>query len=177
VIAPGDPDVADKLQEILKLNPVSRRLDVADTGSDATKALGCAYVANTDWQPTDYLESLRAKPLRDLPDPDETDPAPPLLYRLARLSLEKNVVLPIIVNTVAVGTLSLRTMRAPGADPVADARRNLLSSVSAVSIAGGAVISGTGTDVTAAVQRMQATQMATRARKRKRRVRVTTAPS
>jgi hypothetical protein len=156
VIAPGDPDVADKLQEILKLNPVSRRLDVADTGSDATKALGCAYVANTDWQPTDYLESLRAKPLRDLPDPDETDPAPPLLYRLARLSLEKNVVLPIIVNTVAVGTLSLRTMRAPGADPVADARRNLLSSVSAVSIAGGAVISGTGTDVTAAVQRMAA---------------------
>lgn len=156
VIAPGDPDVADKLQEILKLNPVSRRLDVADTGSDATKALGCAYVANTDWQPTDYLKSLRAKPLRDLPDPDETDPSPPLLYRLARLSLEKNVVLPIIVNTVAVGTFSLRTMRAPGADPVADARRNLLSSVSAVSIAGGAVISGTGTDVTAAVQRMAA---------------------
>lgn len=156
VIAPGDPDVAEKLEDILKVNAVSRRLDVADTGSDATKALRCAYVANPDWQPADYLASLRQKPLRDLPDPDESDPAPPLLYRLARLSLEKNVVLPVVVNTLTTGTLSLRTMRAPGADPVADARRNLLASVSALSIAGGAGIAGTGADVAAAVRRMAA---------------------
>ena len=156
VIAPGDPDVANKLGEILKLNAVSRRLDVADTGSDATKALRCPYVAGAGWQPGDYLRALREKPLRDLADPDESDPAAPLLYRLARLSLEKNVVLPVILNTVAVGALSLRTMSPPGTNPAADARRNLLAAASVISIAGGAIITGTATDVTAALQRMAA---------------------
>ena len=156
VVAPGDPDVASKLAEILKLNPVSRRLDVADTGSDATKALRCPYVAGANWQPGDYLRSLREKPVRGLANPDESDQAAPLLYRLARLSLEKNVVLPAILNTVAIGALSLRTMAPPGANPAADARRELLASASLVSIAGGALITGTGADVAAALRRMAA---------------------
>jgi hypothetical protein len=156
VIAPGDPDVASKLEEILKLNSVSRRLDVADTGSAGTKALRCPYVAGTGWQPGDYLQTLREKRLLSLPNPDESDVAAPLLYRLARLSLEKNIFLPVITNTVAVGAVSLRTMSAPGANPTEDARRDLLAAVSAVSIAGGAIIAGTGADVTAAVRRMAA---------------------
>ena len=43
VIEPGDPDAADKLEAILKLNPVSRRLEVAEALSDDARALGCAY--------------------------------------------------------------------------------------------------------------------------------------
>ncbi|HEX2339452.1 MAG TPA: hypothetical protein VHI98_03145 [Vicinamibacterales bacterium] len=157
VIAPGDPDVANKLAEILKLNPVSRRLDIADTGSPATRALGCPYVASADWQPSDYLKALREKPLRQLADPDESDAAAPLLYRLARLSLEKNIVLPVLSNTIATtGLLTLRTMNAPGADPAVDARRNVISAVSAISLAGGAVITGTRTDVAENVRRMAA---------------------
>jgi hypothetical protein len=156
VIAPGDPDVAAKLGEILKLNSVSRRVDVADTGTDSTKALRCAYVTGADWNPSDYLQSLRTKPLRQLPDPDESDPAPPLLYRLARLSLQKNVVLPVVMNGTTSAQLSLRTMRAPGADPIQDARRNLVLATSAISVANGAVLTGIGTDVAAAIRRMSA---------------------
>lgn len=156
VIAPGDPDAAAKLAEILKLYPVSRRLDVADTGSDATKALGCSYVASADWQPSAYLDSLRNTPLRHLPDPDEGDPAPPLLYRLVRLSLEKNVVLPVVSNTLAISGLTLRTMGPPGVDPVADARRNVVVVASVISLAAGAAISGAAIDVAAAVRRMAA---------------------
>jgi hypothetical protein len=157
VIAPGDPDVANKLAEILKLNPVSRRLDVADTGAALTRTLGCAYVASAGWQPVDYLNALREKPLRQLADPDDSDAAAPLLYRLARLSLEKNIVLPVLSNTIAItGLLTLRTMNAPGADPAVDSRRNVISAVSAISLAGGAVITGTRADVAENVRRMAA---------------------
>jgi hypothetical protein len=159
VIAPGDPDIADKLEQILKLNPVSRRLDVADVGSEAMRALGCAYVANSTWQPATYLKSLRETPLRQLADPDETDPAPPLLYRLARLALEKNVVLPVIGDFATTGTRTLRTMIAPGADPVTDQRRNLISSGSITSLAAGAVVSGVRTEGVAAIRR-KATRLA-----------------
>jgi hypothetical protein len=156
VIAPGDLDAADKLEQILKLNPVSRRLDVADTGSDATRAPRCPYVASAAWQPADYLSSLRETPLRQLPDPDESDPAPPLLYRLARLALEKNIVLPVVGDFVTANGLTLRTMRAPGADAVADQRRNLIAATSITLLAGGATVTGVRPEVVAAIRRMAA---------------------
>jgi hypothetical protein len=156
VIAPGDPDVADKLEQILKLNPVSRRLDVADTGSDVTRALRCSYVASAAWQPANYLKLLHETPLRQLPDPDESDPAPPLLYRLARLALEKNIVLPVVGDFVTASGLTLRTMQAPGADPVADQRRNLIAATSITLLAAGGAVTGVRPDVVAAIQRMAA---------------------
>jgi hypothetical protein len=156
VVGPGDPDAASKLEAIFKLNAVSRRLDVADTGSSATRALGCAYVANADWQPSEYLKSLRVGLLRLLPDPDESDPGPPLLYRLARLALAKNIVAPVLVNTLTPAEVTLRAMPALGASPAVDRRWDLIAGANIASLATGGAITGIVPDVDAAIRRMAA---------------------
>src|SRR4029450_13038368 len=55
VIQPGDPDAADKLDAILKLNPVSRRLEISEALSDDARALGCAYVTSEEHPAATYL--------------------------------------------------------------------------------------------------------------------------
>ncbi len=97
-LEPGDPQAAAKLEAILKNNPVSRRLDVADGGLSASTGIGCPYVAGSEaqHQPQTYLQELLTKPLGQLPDPDEDDHKTPLLYRLARMTLTRNLVFPIL---------------------------------------------------------------------------------
>lgn len=101
VLAPDDAGAAGKLEAILKSNPVSRRVDVADIGAAGTAPIGCPYVAGTTppTKPEAYLRDLITKPLAQLPDPTDADTATPLLYRLARLTLTRNVAGPIIQDT------------------------------------------------------------------------------
>jgi hypothetical protein len=93
VMAPEDPAASDKLSELLKINAVSRRIDAGAVGLSSGAPIGCAYVSGGGKLPAQYLVDLKTKPIRHLADPDESDPAWPLLYRLARLSLIKNVIL------------------------------------------------------------------------------------
>ena len=91
VITPGDVDAGAKLEETLKLSPVSRRIDVADRGSGDTAPVGCPYVDHPDHRPVSYLRRLRTMPLSRLPDPTGGDRKTPLLYRLARLSAARRL--------------------------------------------------------------------------------------
>jgi hypothetical protein len=97
VLKPDDPAASDTLSRILRLNPVSKRVDVADHDAPdtAAKAIGCPYVqANRPQQgqaAASYLEALARNPIASLPDPTEEDRGWPLLYRLARLSLSRNL--------------------------------------------------------------------------------------
>lgn len=92
-LEPGDPDAAEKLGEILKIYPGGRRLDVADLGADTPRPLGCAYVDGPEPAMTAaaYLADLADRPLADLPDPTAAERGWPLLYRLARRSLVRNL--------------------------------------------------------------------------------------
>jgi hypothetical protein len=83
VITPGDVDAGAKLEQALKLSPVSCRIDVANRGSDDTAPVGCPYVDHPEHRPTNYLRRLRTMPLSRLPDPTSGDRETPLLYRLA----------------------------------------------------------------------------------------------
>jgi hypothetical protein len=103
VLEPEDPDGAAKLEAILKQNPVSRRLSVSTVGQSGFKALGCAYVTNKTHPVSVYLRDLARKPIASLPDPDASDTTFPLLYRLARLSLSKSVVLTTVMAEPTVG--------------------------------------------------------------------------
>ena len=71
VIEPGDPEAVDKLEALLKLNPVSRRLEVlAVMVEDYTvRALGCAYVTSEAHPVATYLGDLARQRIGDLPDP------------------------------------------------------------------------------------------------------------
>lgn len=97
VLKPDDPAASDKLEQILKQNPVSKRIEVYDddVANEEAKAVGCPYVqalrppAGQD--AASYLEGLARKPINLLPDPNEDDTNWPLLYRLARLSLSRNL--------------------------------------------------------------------------------------
>jgi hypothetical protein len=107
VIEPGDPDAADKLEAILKLNPVSRRLEVGTVLQHGAKALGCAYVTSDAHPAAAYLADLARQPLGDLPDPAADDTTFPLLYRLARLSLAKTTILTAVNADLAPGGVKL----------------------------------------------------------------------
>jgi hypothetical protein len=98
VLQPQDPQAAGKIEALLKTNRISRRIDVADAGSSTTAPIGCPYVADSRPQdsPAAYLASLRTSRLSDLPDPTDSDTSTPLLYRLARLTLTRNVTQPVI---------------------------------------------------------------------------------
>jgi len=92
-IEPGDPDSAEKLGEILKANKGGRRIDVAPEGADETKPLGCPYIDGPQdkMKAAQYLNDLRVMKISSLKDPDEDARSWPLLYRLARRSLHRNV--------------------------------------------------------------------------------------
>jgi hypothetical protein len=109
VLRPGDPDAATKLETILKLNPVSRRVEVATAGRDDFRALGCAYVTSPAHPVAVYLGDLAQKPIIALPDPTESDTDYPLLYRLARLTFAKTIFAGVAEDPGLAGvTLSLR---------------------------------------------------------------------
>jgi hypothetical protein len=94
-IEPDETRLAQKLETILGQLATSRRLLVADLGQRDTAPLGCPYVAGPGFAPTDYLASLRTEPLFTLVDPIEADARPPLLYRLARISIVKGTTLAV----------------------------------------------------------------------------------
>lgn len=93
VIEPGAPDNSDRLNRILRLNPVGKRVDVVDAGDEDAKPkrLRCPLVEGPEHAPGEYVGQLQATPLADLPDPDRSDQSTPLLYRLLRLALERTV--------------------------------------------------------------------------------------
>lgn len=107
VIKPNDEDTADKFLEILKMQRVSSRIDVADVGDDKVTPIGCPYIygIETKHRPEQYLKDLSKVSLDHLPDPDETDELTPLLYRLARQSLSRNTSLWLLKKTRRHGLL------------------------------------------------------------------------
>lgn len=109
VVEPGDREASEKLEAVLKLNPVSRRLEVRTVLSNDAKPLGCAYVTNQEHPVATYLADLSRMRIVDLPDPTHEDASWPLLYRLARLSLSKSTILTgVRADLVSAATLSLR---------------------------------------------------------------------
>jgi hypothetical protein len=139
VIQPGDPEAADKLEAILKLNPVSRRLEVAEVLSDDAKALGCAYVTSEAHPAATYFSDLARLPIKDLPDPIFDDTTFPLLYRLARLSLSKATIVTAVTADLATtsGALSLRMHLTEPERRHVDLRTRTISSASLASLAAG----------------------------------------
>lgn len=139
VIQPGDPDAADKLDAILKLNPVSRRLEVSAVFVEdySIRALGCAYVTSETHPAATYLGDLARLPINDLPDPIFDDPSFPLLYRLARLSLTKATIVTAVTADLAssAGALSLRVHLTEPEERHVDLRARTISSVSLASLA------------------------------------------
>ncbi len=93
VLQPGDPDAERKLEVILKLNPVSRRLEVNTVGFPDARGIGCPYVMSAAHPVLEYLAALASQPLGQLVDPTDSDTEWPLLYRLARLSLMKQTLI------------------------------------------------------------------------------------
>jgi hypothetical protein len=151
VIEPGDPDAVDKLEAVLKLNPVSRRLEVlAVMVEDYTvRALGCAYVTSEAHPVATYLGDLARRPIGDLPDPTFEDGSFPLLYRLARLSLGKATLLTAVTaDFTTQATLNTRVhLTEPEARQV-DLRARTIASASLASLAarGPVGISATAAD-------------------------------
>jgi hypothetical protein len=138
VIEPGDPAASDKVAQILKTNRTSVRVNIAVEGSEKTSSLGCPYVAGAtpSRRPATYLKNLRTKPLKVLPDPTEKDASWPLLYRLARLTLTRNTLLPVLQPHLE-GKASLRALERlrTGGLPVVASEIALASGLSATSFA------------------------------------------
>ena len=138
VIQPGDSDAAEKLEAILKLNPVSRRLEVLAVMVEdySVRALGCAYVTSEAHPAATYLSELARQPIGDLPDPIFDDTTFPLLYRLARLSLSKATILTAVTADLTAGaTLSLRVHLTEPEERHVDLRARTISSASLASLA------------------------------------------
>ncbi|MHA6323759.1 hypothetical protein [Roseivivax sp. CAU 1753] len=91
---PEDPDAAEKLDVILQSYATGRRIEVYDGDEDDTPlVLGCPYVAGPAAadHPSAYLGRCIDVPIQDLADPDATDTTSPLLYRLIRRSMTRNL--------------------------------------------------------------------------------------
>lgn len=84
-IGPSDPATATKLTELLQRRAVSTKITVAAAGSSDTRVLGCPYVSSAVHKPVDYLADLSAGGTF-MPEPDASNAAWPLLYRLARMA-------------------------------------------------------------------------------------------
>ena len=109
VLQPADPDAETKLEAILKLNPVSRRVEVGTVGTQDVQALGCPYVTSTAHPAAQYLGALARDPISSLPDPTAAAPDFPLLYRLARLSLLKTTLSAVATQTPVLSKTILNT--------------------------------------------------------------------
>jgi hypothetical protein len=91
VIEPGAADNPGRLERILRLNAVGKRIDVMDVTAQEPKRrrLRCPLVEGPEHSPRDYIGQIQTTSLAELPDPDQRDRATPVLYRLLRLSLER----------------------------------------------------------------------------------------
>lgn len=88
VLKPGSTDVENLLDEILALNPVSKRLDIynQENTQSSKQMMRCPYVEHEQHDPESYLKAIASKPFAELAVPDANDSTWPLLYRLAHLS-------------------------------------------------------------------------------------------
>ena len=107
-IEPNEPRLAEKLETVLRQLATSRRLLVADLGQHDTAPLACRYVDGPGFAPEDYLAALRTEPLSTMVDPTEADTRPPLLYRLARISIVKGTTLSVEEFLAGRSKLTLR---------------------------------------------------------------------
>jgi len=159
IIKPGDPAAASKLEAILKTHRVSSRIEVGDHGSSKTASIGCPYVigSRSVEKPWNYLEALRTTGLQSLPDPTDDDKRTPLLYRLARLTMTRNIVGPIIDDIL--GTRVSSTLdRFLGADNRTLETFGLLNSNlfadSSSTLAAGSTLRGVNANVRRLLQRL-----------------------
>ncbi len=88
IVRPDDPLAHEKLEEALRLQPVSWSAAVRNLPASKALVLRCPAVRGPNHEPAEYLRRLADLPLSELPRPDEQDLATPLLYRLVRLSRE-----------------------------------------------------------------------------------------
>lgn len=92
VLDPDAPaETPARFEHLLQNARTSRRIELLQDGK--AQVIGCPYVfgRTAETQPAAYLASLRAKSPSQLPDPGEDDRTWPLLYRLARLTMTRNV--------------------------------------------------------------------------------------
>jgi hypothetical protein len=93
ILDPDSPETtAQQFEHLLQNARTAQRLELLRDDGEL-RAIGCPYVlgASIDKQPVAYLASLRRTALSQLPDPDHDDRTWPLLYRLARLTMTRNV--------------------------------------------------------------------------------------
>ena len=96
VINPDEPErTPERFEAILQNARVSRRLELYKGSNETPKALGCPYVKGREQKtwPSSYIKALRTTAMSSLPDPTSGDHSWPLLYRLARLAMTRNVTL------------------------------------------------------------------------------------
>ena len=134
LIEPGDPQAADKLDAILKLNPVSRRIEVSTVGQSDARALGCAYVTSAAHPVADYLSELQRRSIGALADPVASDTGWPLLYRLARLSLTKSTVFLAIKADPAFSNLKLNLRAQTTTGVEQEALNNVFTKIAPLSL-------------------------------------------
>lgn len=119
-ITPDAPEATPQAFEaILQSARASRRIELVDDATQEAKALGCAYVngAKPENRPAAYLAALRTKRSADLPDPDATDRSWPLLYRLARVTMTRNISYVMTAHNDVGGPRRLEAFEAlPAAD-------------------------------------------------------------
>ena len=93
VLNPDTPETtSEQFEKMLQNARTGQRVELINDDGEA-RAIACPYVrgASTDKQPVAYLGALRTTALTQLPDPDEKDRSWPLLYRLARIAMTRNV--------------------------------------------------------------------------------------
>ena len=88
IVRPDDPQAHEKLDEALRLHPVSLRAVVRNLPGSKAFVLRCPLVRGAGFDPGTYLRQLADLPLLQLPNPDDRDLQTPLLYRLVRFSRE-----------------------------------------------------------------------------------------
>lgn len=138
VMTPEDADPAATLDEVLKINRVSKRLDVADGTATNVRSIGCPYIAGTKphLMPSAYLRALRLTAIKSLTDPTEKDRSWPLLYRLGRQTLTRNTAFQVLKPTIAQRG-DLKTSAIVKMTPLLDAKTaKSLAAVSALSASG-----------------------------------------
>ena len=125
VLKPDDDAASGKLESILMSTRAGVRIDVTEAKHDTSKPIGCPYVEDKNPKPQhraeQYLRNLRTQSIKALEDPDANNSHWPLLYRLARVSLERNT-----FNLVAKNILAIPE-RAPIVGRLTDNESNKLS--------------------------------------------------
>lgn len=85
-------ETAQQFERLLQNARTAQRVELLDETGEV-HSIGCPHVLGVDSakKPSAYLKSLRSQALSQLPDPDADERTWPLLYRLARLTMTRNV--------------------------------------------------------------------------------------